>query len=168
MTARAFHSEVSHGQRRVIIRRDGSGVEMIELPWGLRPLEPGGRPFTLVRAQGRTFPSHGCLVPASEVHHRGRGGPYVYSVADGDWFYLAGIWRPPARGWPEAYAILTTAANPDLASFHDRQLAVIRRDQRMAWLDLAQPEAELLRPLSAGTFTITTRRMDSVQMTLAI
>lgn len=168
MNARAFDSDVSRGQRRAIIRRDGRGVEMVELSWGLRPREAGGRSLTLVRAEGRTCPSHRCLVPASEVHHRGRGGPYTYALTNGDWFYLAGIWRPAARGWPEAFAVLTTEANPDLAPFHDRQLAVLRRDQRMTWLDLTQPETELLRPLPAGTFTVTTRRKDSAQMTLAI
>jgi len=118
--------------------------------------------------RGSHVSRHRYLVPASEVHHRGRGGRYVYSLADGDWFYLAGIWRPAARGWPEAYAVLTVAANPDLALFHDRQLAVVRRDQRMAWLDLAQPEAELLRPMPAGVFQVTTRRKDSAQMALGI
>ncbi|WP_297976662.1 SOS response-associated peptidase family protein [uncultured Amaricoccus sp.] len=167
MDARAFDSDASRGQRRVIVRRDGGGVEMVELPWGLRPLEAGGRSFTLVRAEGRAFPSHRCLVPASEVHG-GRGGPYTYALADGDWFYLAGIWRPAARGWPEAFAVLTVAANPDIAPLHDRQIAVIRRDARMVWLDLTQPETELLRPLPAGTFTVTTRGKDTAQMTLAI
>lgn len=168
MNARAFDSDVSCGRRRVIIRRDGIGVEMVELPWGLRPLEPGGRPFTLIRAEGRTFPSHRCLLPASEVHHRGRGGRYAYALADSDWFYLAGIWRPAARGWPEAYAVLTVAANPDLAPFHDRQLAVLRRDERMAWLDLTRHEAEILRPRAAGSFKVTTRDGDPAQLEFAI
>lgn len=168
MNARAFNSDASRGQRRVIVRRDGGGVEMVELPWGLRPLEAGGRSFTLVRAEGRTFPSHRCLVPASDVHHGGRGGPYTYALADGDWFYLAGIWRPPARGWPEAFAVLTVAANPDIAPFHDRQTAVLRRDERMAWLDLTRPEIALLRPLPAGTFRVSTARAPSAQMELAI
>ena len=154
MNARAFHSDVSRGQRRVIVRRDGGGIEMVELPWGLHPREAGGRPFTLVRAEGRSFPSHRCLVPASEVHHKGPGGPYAYALADGDWFYLAGIWRPGAQDWPEAFAILTTEANPDLAPLHDRQLAVLRRDQRMAWLDMTGAEHGLLRPLPAGSFGV--------------
>ena len=154
MSARAFDFQASDGQRRVIVRRVGVGVELVELAWGLRPREPRGRPFTLVRAEGRSFPSHRCLVPASEVHHQGRGGPYAYALADGDWFYLAAIWRPAAQGWAEAFAVLTIAANADLAPFHDRQMAVLRRDQRMAWLDLTHPEGELLRPLPAGSFRV--------------
>ena len=83
---------------------------MVELRWGLRPWEPGGRSATLVRAEGRTFPSHRCLVPASEFLLSHRGRRYRFSLADGNWFYFAGFWRPAAPDWPEAYAILTTEA----------------------------------------------------------
>ena len=168
MSARAFDFQASDGQRRVIVRRVGVGVELVELAWGLRPREPRGRPFTLVRAEGRSFPSHRCLVPASEVHHQGRGGPYAYALADGDWFYLAAIWRPAAQGWAEAFAVLTIAANADLAPFHDRQMAVLRRDQRMGWLDLTHPEGELLRPLPAGSFKVSSPSDVPSQAELAI
>jgi putative SOS response-associated peptidase YedK len=134
MYASILDSEASIGQRRVVIRRKAGDVEMVELPWGLQPHERG-RPFTVVRAEGRDFPSHRCLVPASEFRHRSRGRYYGFSLADGDWFYFAGIWRPATRDWPEAYAILTIAANADIAPYHDRQMAVVRRDERMAWLD---------------------------------
>ncbi|TWG94227.1 hypothetical protein L598_003700000040 [Mesorhizobium sp. J18] len=135
---------------------------------GLQPREPGGRPFTVVGAEGRTFPSHRCLVPASEFRHRSRGKAYSFSLADGDWFYFAGIWRPATRDWPEAYAILTIAANDDVARFHDRQMAVLRRDQRMAWLDLTHPEAELLRSLPPGAFKASHQRVESAQIALAV
>ncbi len=154
MSAKVFHSDASLDQRRVIIRRDGGDVEMVELPWGLQPRESGGRPFTVVRAEGRFFPSHRCLVPASESVHRSQDEYYSVRLATDDWFYFAGIWRPVTRDWPESYAILTTAANDDVASYHDRQMAVVRRDQRMAWLDLTRPEADLLRPLPPGSFHV--------------
>ena len=73
-------------------------------------------------------------------------------MADGDSFYFAGIWRPASDDWPEAYAVLTVAANPDVAPFSDRQMVVIQRAARMAWLDDSVPEEELLRPLPACTF----------------
>jgi putative SOS response-associated peptidase YedK len=127
---------------------------MVKLPWGLQPREPGSRPFTVVRSEGRTFPSYRCLVPASEFRHRSHGKHYSFGLANGDWFYFAGIWRPATREWPEAYAILTTAANDDVAPYHDRQMAVLQRDQRLAWLDLTEPEEELLRPLPAGSLSV--------------
>ena len=116
--------------------------------------EPGGRPFNLVRAEGRTFPSHRCLVPASEIRLTHRGRRLTFSLADGDWFYFAGIWRPASDGWPEAYAVVTIEANGDVAPYHDRQMAVLRRRQRMDWLDFSRPEHELLQPLPIGAFRI--------------
>ncbi|TIO24017.1 SOS response-associated peptidase [Mesorhizobium sp.] len=153
MIATVFDSVGSIGQRRVVIRRNGD-VEMVELPWGLQPREPGGRAFTVIRADGRTFPDHRCLVPASEFRHRSRGKHYGFSLADGDWFYFAGIWRPATPHWPASYAILTIAANADVAPFHDRQMAVLRREDRMAWLDRTCREEELLRPLPPRTFKV--------------
>lgn len=55
-----------------------------------------------------------------------------------------------------------------MAPFHDRQMAVLRRDQRMAWLDRAcLEEEELLRPLPAGTFVVSQPRKASAQAALA-
>ncbi len=167
MSAKVFDSDASLDERRVIIRRHGSDVEMVELSWGLQPREPGGRPFTVVRAEGRTFLNHRCLVPASEFRHRDRSKAYTFALADGDWFYFAGIWRPATRDWPEAYAILTIAADDDVAPFHDRQMAVLRRDQRMAWLDRTCPGEDLLRPLPAGAFSVSPIREPSQQPAFA-
>lgn len=154
MTATMFDVDAPLDQRRVIIRRSVDGVEMAELRWGLRPNEPGGRPFTLIRSEERRFPSHRCLVPASEFRF-GRGNRrYRVFLADRDWFYLAGIWRPASQDWPEAYAILTVDSNPDVAPYQERQMVVLRRERRMQWLDLSRPEPELLRPLPAGSFRV--------------
>ena len=54
MNARPFDSDAAVGERRLVIRRGGDGMEMVELPSGLQPLEAGGRPFTVVRAEDRT------------------------------------------------------------------------------------------------------------------
>jgi putative SOS response-associated peptidase YedK len=153
MTATTFDLDAPLGQRRAIIRRDTEGVEMVELSWGLQPRE-GGRPFTVIRAKGRSFPTHRCLVPVSEFRMRGRGRTYSFSLADGDWFYFAGIWRPATRDWPAAYAILTIEPNPDFAPYHDRQMAVLRRAQRLDWLDATIAEDELLLPLPVGCFRV--------------
>jgi len=167
MNAKAFDSRASLDERRVIIRRSGADVEMVELPCGLQPREVGGRPFTVIRAEGRVFPSHRCLVPASEFRFRSRGRHYSFARADGDWFYFAGIWRPASRDWPEAYAILTIEANDDVAPYHDRQMAVLRREQRMDWLDMTCAEDALLRPLPAGSFTVSPLHRQGAQAVFA-
>ncbi len=154
MTATPFDLDTPLGQRRAIIRRDAEGVEMVEAAWGLRPGPSSERPFTLVRAEGRTFPTHRCLIAASEFRLRSRGRAYSFSLADGDWFYFAGTWRPAKPDWPESYAILTVPANTDVAPYHDRQVAVLRREQRLDWLDSLVAEDELLHPLSAGSFRV--------------
>ncbi|EJC83327.1 hypothetical protein Rleg4DRAFT_6940 [Rhizobium leguminosarum bv. trifolii WSM2297] len=150
MSAKVFQSDAPLDERRVIIRRHDGDVEMVELPWGLRPRNGGPRAVNVVRSEGRVFPTLRCLVPASEFRHKN----FSFSLANGDWFYFAGIWRQATDGWPEAYAILTIEANADIAPFHDRQMAVLTRDQCMAWLDGLLPEDEILRPLPAGTFRV--------------
>lgn len=166
MSATVFDSDAPLDERRIIIRRYGGNVEMLELPWGLQPNEPGGRPFAIVRAEGRSFPSHRCLVPASEFRHRSQGKNYSFRLASGDWFYFAGIWRPATRDWPEAYAILTIQANDDIAPYHDRQMVVLRRDERSAWLDMTHPEHEVLRPFQeqVSRFPVSARVADRLNL----
>jgi putative SOS response-associated peptidase YedK len=65
--------------------------------------------------------------------------------------------------WPEAYAILTTAANDDVEPYHDRQMTVLRRDQRMEWLNHAVPEEVLLQPLPVGSFKVERLRVPVAQ-----
>jgi len=155
MIATAFDSEAPLGTRRAVIRYNAAELEMVELAWGLRPKEGDDRPFRFVRAEGRTFPDHRCLIPASEFHvTTPKGRRYRCALEDGNWFYLAGIWRPATRDWPESYAILTVEANPEVARYQGRQGAVLLRRQRMDWLDGNVSEADLLQPLPARSFEI--------------
>ena len=154
VTATPFDLDTPLGQRRAIIRRNGDDVEMVQAAWGLRPGPSSDRPITLVRAEGRAFQTHRCLVPASEFHLPSRGRTYSISLTDGDWFYLAGIWQPATADWPESYAILTVAANEDVAAYHHRQMAVLTRAQRLNWLDAVVPEDQLLRPMPVGSFRV--------------
>ena len=78
MIATPFDLDTTLGQRRAIIRRNGNDVEMLEAAWGLRPGPTSDRPLTLIRAEGRLFPTHRCLVPASEFRLPGRGRAYRF------------------------------------------------------------------------------------------
>ncbi len=125
---------------------------MVNLIWGLEPAWPEERPFEVVRAEGRTFPSNRCLVPASEFFHSRRGRRYRFTRVDGDHFYLAGIWRPATPRWASAYAALTVGANEDVRGYADRQMVVIPRGRQMAWLDQIVPETDILQALPEHTF----------------
>lgn len=142
----------SAGEPGAVIRRAGDELELVNLLWGLKSGQADGRPFTVIRCEGRRFTSNRCLVPASEFYFSRNGNRYRFTLQSGDWFYFAGIWRQATEDWPEAYAVLTTAANADVATYHDRQMAVIRRDDRMRWLD--RGDEGLLRPLPPRSFSV--------------
>ncbi len=98
-------------------------------------------------------------MPASEFRLHSHGRAYSFSLADGNWFYFAGIWRPAKPDWPEAYATLTAEAKGDVTPYHDRQMAVVRREQRLGWLDGHVAEGELLHPLPAGSVRVKEHRL---------
>jgi len=146
------------GDPGAVIRRARRGIEMVNLRWGLAPGKEDKQPWTVIRSEGRRFPSHRCLIPGSEFFvstSTGKGRrKWRFTLMSGDFFYFAGIWRPRIGDWPSAYAALTVAANPDVEPYEGRQTAVILRPSRMAWLDLTQPEEALLKPLPARTFHV--------------
>lgn len=153
MSNRTSHAE-RIGEPGAIIRVGGNGLEMVNLRWGLEPAEPDGRPFEVVRAESRTFPTRRCLVPASEFFVTRKGKRYHVTLSNHDWFYFAGIWRPATPQWPSAYAVLTIEANEDVRCYSERQMAVLPRAERMDWLDLTRPESDVLRALPAHTFQV--------------
>lgn len=158
MKTRPFESEAPLGSRRPIIRRNPENVqeiEMVEGGWGLQPWEaPGGKPFKFIRSEGKTFPTHRCLIPASEFQIRNGDRRFRVTLEDGNFFYLAGVWRPANPDWPLSYAVVTIEANPDIFFYQERQGAVLLRRNNMAWLDLTMPQEELLTALPARSFAI--------------
>ena len=155
MRATALPLGAPPGATRAVIRRVGDEIEMVNFRWGLRPVageDRNGRRF--VRSEGRAFPSHRCLVPASEFQVVRDGEPFRVALEDGNWFYLAGIWQPAEQDWPEAFAVLTVEANREVSRYQSRQGALLRRNRHMAWLDHTIPESEILVVPPVGIFTI--------------
>lgn len=145
------------GEPGAVIRYDRDGeMEMVNLIWGFAPSEPGKKPFTHVRSEGRRFGARRCLIPASEFRlSKGEGKwrrRWRFTLPNDDYFYFAGIWRPAEGDWPPSYAILTVEANPDVSPYKERQNAVILRKDRRAWIDHTLPQDELLKPLPKRTF----------------
>jgi putative SOS response-associated peptidase YedK len=151
-----------------VLRRDGFAV----LRWGLIPAwtkTPSSAPLINARAETmaekpsfRTSLQHQrCLVPADGAYEwaTGTGQAYVIQREGGGPFWFAGLWarwRDPAGLSIDSVAIVTTAANPEIARFHHRMavmlLSTAAADQ---WLTGSVAEATALAvPLSTGQLTI--------------
>jgi putative SOS response-associated peptidase YedK len=158
MKASPFESGATLGTRRPIIRRnpdDAQEVEMVDASWGLQPWDgQGTKPFKFIRSEDKTFPTHRCLIPASEFQVKNGDRQFRVTLEDGNWFYLAGVWRPGNPDWPLSFAVVTIEANPDVFFYQERQGAVLLRRQNLAWLDLTVPQEELLQALPARSFAI--------------
>jgi putative SOS response-associated peptidase YedK len=141
-----------------VIRRRDDGVEILQLRWGFPPGRPKGAPIINFRSEDRRFPVGRCLVPASHFFEfTGAKSPkmkWKFTKPGEDWFCFAGLWRPMPDGPGAAFTILTTEPGPDVAPIHNRQVVVLDRADWLAWLDLTRPEAELLRPLPAGSLSV--------------
>lgn len=141
-----------------VIRHTEDGAEFVQLRWGFPPGRPKGAPVINFRSEGRRFPKGRCLVPASWFFEfTGAKSPkskWKFTKAGEDWFCFAGLWRPMPDGDGAAFTLLTTEPGPDVAPIHDRQMVVLERPDWRAWLELSRPEAELLRPLPAGSLHV--------------
>ena len=78
---------------------------------------------------------------------------WKFTKSGEDWFCFAGLWRPMSGG-DAAFTLLTTEPGPDVAPIHDRQMVILNRDDWTSWLDLTRPEADLLKPLPAGSLSV--------------
>src|SRR5205823_12040222 len=98
-----------------------------------------------------------CLIPASHFFEfTGAKSPktkWKFTKAGEDWFCFAGLWRPMPQGG-EAFTLLTTEPGPDVAPIHDRQMVILERSDWSVWLELTGNEADLLRPLPAGSLHV--------------
>jgi len=49
---------------------------------------------------------------------------------------------------------LTMAPGPDIAPYHDRQIAILDREDWAAWLDHSISAQAVLKPLPAGSLAV--------------
>jgi len=123
--------------------------------WGFKPIEQGGRPLSLLRAE-RWEIQRPCLVPANEfaLKQEGRVKYRAKLITDKRFFCLAGMWRPATRDWPASFAVLTVPAYPDIEPYKERHVAVLRPEDWFNWLMEAKPKEEMLQPFPLGSFDI--------------
>jgi putative SOS response-associated peptidase YedK len=107
-----------------------------------------------------------CLIPATGYYEwtgqRGSKQPYLIGLKDQELFAIAGLWETwlGADGSEvETMAILTTAANGEVAPIHDRMPLIIEREDYSRWLDCSSGSEkavlDLLRPYPEGRVTLT-------------
>ena len=97
-----FDSDAPFDAKRAIIRRnpdDPQEIEMVEARWGSNPRFSDGLAYRFVRSEGKTFPSHRCLVPASKFHMTVGKRKYRVTLDGGNFFYLSiGVQKGPPIG----------------------------------------------------------------------
>jgi putative SOS response-associated peptidase YedK len=130
----------------VILGRDG-GAQLHQLRWGFP--RPKGGPVINFRSEGRSFPSGRCLIPASGFYEftgdRPPKSKWLFTTPDDALFCIAGLMRD------DRFTLLTIDPGPDVASFHDRQIVILPREDWAAWLNGPPPR---LAPSPAGTLKV--------------
>jgi putative SOS response-associated peptidase YedK len=86
---------------------------------------------------------------AAPIHIRvnGQGGWYNTTTV----FELTAATPQPQTA---VYRFRATEPGVDVAPIHNRQVVILERADWRAWLDLTHPEADLLRPLPAGSLIL--------------
>jgi putative SOS response-associated peptidase YedK len=75
------------------------------------------------------------------------------SSSEAHWFCIAGIWRS-VKDVGEAFTLLTMPPGPDIAPYHDRQIAILDRADWAAWLNPSASPKTILKPLPPGALTV--------------
>ena len=155
----------------VVRRHPDSGERHLDLlQWGIvrwwqrdtnRPPTINARAETVAKAPlfRDAFARRRCIVPADAFYewHVVRGGKQPYAIArqDGQPMGFAGLWesfRCPDGAVLCSFAIITTAAGPDVAGLHNRTPVILEPTDWPVWLSEANGNpARLMRPSPAHT-----------------
>jgi putative SOS response-associated peptidase YedK len=136
----------------------GSG-DLVQRRWSWPG--PTGKPVYNFRSDGRQFDSGRCLIVADGFYEftnpadgtKKRKDKWLFTKQDEPLFCVAGIWRTdPKVG--EAFTMLTLPPGPDIAPYHDRQIAILQRADWTDWLDARIPAPQILKPLPAGSLLV--------------
>jgi putative SOS response-associated peptidase YedK len=170
---------IAPSQPVLIMRINARGqAELALVRWGLIPswAKDPGQYSMLINARAETAadkPSfrgamrhRRCLVPTTGYYEwtgaRSARRPHLIGMKDTPVFAMAGLWETwlGADGSEiETMAVLTTAANADVAAIHDRMPVIIEPDHYERWLDCSSGREnevlDLLTPLPRGRITVT-------------
>ncbi|MGE0158750.1 MAG: SOS response-associated peptidase [Gemmatimonadales bacterium] len=165
---------IAPSQLAAVVATDRRGRRMGLLEWGLVLQRAGERPRPLINVRvesvgkrppfRRSLERRRCLVPADGFYEwkeeEGKKVPHWIHPASGGLLAFAGIWDRWTSAEGEhrhAFAILTTAANPDVAPIHGRMPVIVGPNERGAWLDPSldgSAALDALRPVPAGALDV--------------
>jgi putative SOS response-associated peptidase YedK len=136
-----------------VVQLEDGGNKAVYLHWGLIPSWSKDRGIgnRLINARAETlaekpsfraaYRKRRCLIPATGFYewHRTESGkqPYHIHYPDNRLFAFAGLWEHWENETETVYSctIVTTSANAEIASIHDRMPVIIRPEQYLDWLD---------------------------------
>ncbi len=138
---------------------DRETAELIERRWSWPA--PGGKPVFNMRSDGRNFPKDRCLAladgfyeyTAPEDPKQKRKACWLFRPSAGQTFAIAGLVRTNEQVG-EAFTLLTGPPGPDVAFYHNRQIALLRPDQWRTWLDGTAKSLDVLHPTPAGALDV--------------
>jgi putative SOS response-associated peptidase YedK len=143
---------------RTVDRTRGEG-DLVQRRWSW----PGQskRPVYNFRSDGREFTSNRCLIVADGFYEftdptekgKKRKDKWLFTKHSEPIFCIAGIWRE-TKEVGEAFTMLTVEPGPDIAPYHDRQIAILEKSAWLDWLDPSIPAKSLIKPLPAGTLSV--------------
>jgi putative SOS response-associated peptidase YedK len=146
-------------ERAPVVRfnRDRGIAELVERRWSWPA--PTGKPVFNLRSDGREFGKDRCVVLADAFYEFTTPADPKQKKKDcwrfqppGD-FAIAGLLRnDPTVG--EAFTLLTVPPGPDIAPYHNRQIALLYPPNWRAWLDGSTRSRDLLQPSPAGELSV--------------
>ena len=140
-----------------IVRWNTDHAELVERRWSWPA--PTGKPVFNMRSDGREFSRDRCLAladsffefttPADPKQKKKDCWQFKPAVD----FAIAGLIRDDP-GVGQAFTLLTVAPGPDIAPYHNRQIALLTPPHWRAWLDGSASSKDLLQPNLAGELTV--------------
>ena len=143
----------------VLYDRDRDVAQLVERRWSW----PGqsGKPVFNMRSDAREFTTGRCLVIADGFYEftapadptQKRKSCWLFRPVDGHGFAIAGLVRDQPRAG-EAFTLLTVPPGPDIAAYHNREIALLPPMRWRAWLDGTGRSAELLSPSALDSLAV--------------
>jgi putative SOS response-associated peptidase YedK len=140
------------------VEGERNAVDLVQRRWSWPQIK---RPVYNFRSDGREFASKRCLIVAAGFYKftnpadlkKKRKDKWLFTRKDEPWFCIAGIWRE-TKEVGEAFTMLAMEPGPDIAPYHDRQIAILDRADWVAGLDPSVSSKNILKSLPVGSLVV--------------